>query len=157
MRRVIPLLLATFLLTVAVAPSAPAAAGATAPVSPTLAAQLASRPGGALPVFVHGTDVAAARRAVAAAGLTLVTTWNRIGVAVARGTPAQIAAVRTRNGVTYVEGDQPIRLDLSTSHQATRGAQARTGLRDAAGRAENAETKLAHAASVSRAPRTPGG
>jgi serine protease AprX len=133
MRRGIPLLLGTFLLTVAMTPSAPAVAGSTAPVSPGLAAQLAGS-AGTLPVFVHGTDVAAARRAVAAAGLTLVTTWNRIGVAVARGTPAQIAAVRTRSGVTYVEGDQPIRLDLSTSHQATRGEQARAGLRDAAGR-----------------------
>ena len=52
------------------------------PVSPALAAQLAGN-ARTLPVFVHGTNVAAARRAVADAGLTLVTTWDRIGVAVA--------------------------------------------------------------------------
>jgi len=153
MRRVIPTLLGTFLLTIAMTPSAPAVAGQAqaAPMSSTLAAQLASSAGsaglassagsaglassaGTVAVFVHGTDVAAAKGAVAAAGLTLVTTWNRIGVAVARGTPAQVSAVRTRSGVTYVEGDQPIKLDLSTSNLATRGEQARTGLRDASGR-----------------------
>jgi serine protease AprX len=36
--------------------------------------------------------------------------------------------------VTYVEGDQPIRLHLSTSHLATRGEQARAQLRDGPGR-----------------------
>jgi serine protease AprX len=133
MRRVIPLFVGTLLVTVAITPSAPAVAESAAPVSPALAAQLAGG-AGTLPVFVHGTNLAAARRAVADAGLTLVTTWDRIGVAVARGTPAQIATVRTSSGVTYVEGDQPLKLDLSTSHLATRGEEARTSLRDASGR-----------------------
>jgi serine protease AprX len=133
MRRVVPLSLSLVLLTAAVAAPAAARSAPAAPVSPALATQLASG-AGTVAVFVHGTDVTAARRAVADAGLTLVTTWNRIGVAVARGTPAQVAAVRTRTGVTYVEGDQPIKLDLSTSNVATRGEQARTGLRDAQGR-----------------------
>ena len=133
MRRTVPLLLGMLLVTVAIVPPPAAVARSAAPVSPALAAQLAGT-ARTLPVFVHGTSVAAARRAVADAGLTLVTTWDRIGVAVARGTPARIDAVRTRTGVTYVEGDQPISLDLSSSHQATRGAQARTALRDAQGR-----------------------
>ena len=133
MRRVVPSSLSLLLLTAALAAPANAATVRTAPVSPTLASQLANG-ADALAVFVHGTDIAAARRAVADAGLTLVTTWNRIGVAVARGSAAQVASVRTRTGVTYVEGDQPIKVDLSTSNQATRGEQARTGLRDAQGR-----------------------
>ena len=111
----------------------PAEAGPSAPVSPWLAARLA-QPTGTLSVFVHGTDVATARRAVTDAGLTLVTTWDRIGVAVARGTAGQVAAVRTRSGVTYVEGDQPITPLLSTSNQATRSEQTRTDLRDGLGR-----------------------
>lgn len=109
------------------------AANPLAPVSTVLASQLASITG-TIPVFVHGTGITAARTASTNAGLTVVTTWDRIGVAVARGTAAQIQAVRSQPGVTYVEGDQAIKLDLSTSHQATRGEQARTELKDAQGR-----------------------
>jgi serine protease AprX len=109
------------------------AANPLAPVATGLAAQLASLTG-TIPVFVHGTGIAAARTASTNAGLTVVTTWDGIGVAVARGTAAQIQNVRSQPGVTYVEGDQAIKLDLSTSHQATRGEQARTGLKDAQGR-----------------------
>jgi serine protease AprX len=111
-------------------PAAPAQAAA--PVSASLARAIAAG-GGAIGVFVHGTTIAAARRAVADTGLQLVTTWNKVGVAIARGTAAQIAVVRTRPGVTYVEGDQPLRLSLSTSNVATRGEQARSQLRDTQG------------------------
>jgi len=104
-----------------------------APVSAALARTLTTATG-PIPVFVHGTSIDAARQAVADTGLTLVTTWNKISVAVARGTAAQIAAVRGHAGVTYVEGDQPIRLYLSTSNVATRGEQARAQLRDGQGR-----------------------
>jgi serine protease AprX len=133
MRRVIPLSASLVLLAALLAPAMPARSESVAPVSRALAARLAGD-AGTVAVFVHATDVATARRAVADAGLTLLTTWNRIGVAVARGNAGQIAAVRTRPGVTYVEADEPIALDLSTSHAATRGGQARTGLRDAQGR-----------------------
>jgi len=89
---------------------------------------------GTTAVFVHGTTITAARQAVTDTGLQLVTTWNKVGIAVARGTAAQIAAVRTRPGVTNVEGDQPLRLYLSTSIVATRAEQARAQLHDAQGR-----------------------
>jgi len=131
MRRI---LLAVLLTAAALGPAASARASASpAPIAAPLAAQLASA-GGPVAVFVHGTDVAAAKRAVAEAGLTLVTTWDKIGVAVARGTAAQVTTVRGHAGVTYVEGDQPIKLLLSTSNVATRGEQARAQLRDAQGR-----------------------
>jgi serine protease AprX len=104
-----------------------------APVSASLSAQLATATG-QIPVFVHAATVAVARTAATRAGLDLVTTWDRIGVAVARGSTTQIEAVRREAGVTYVEGDVPIRPYLSTSHQATRGEEARTQLRDAQGR-----------------------
>jgi serine protease AprX len=104
---------------------------ALAPVSASLSSLATLN--GIIPVFVHGTDIAAARTAVADSGLTLITTWNKIGVAVARGTASQISAVRGRPNVTYVEGDQPIRLFLSTSNVATRGEQARAQLRDSQG------------------------
>jgi serine protease AprX len=134
MRRVASILLSVLLTGTSLVVSAPAqATGVLAPVSGSLVPQLATLTG-AIPVFVHGTDVAVAREAVAAAGLTLVTTWDKIGVAVARGTASQIAAVRAEPGVTYVEGDQPIRLDLSTSNTATRGTQTRDSLRDGQGR-----------------------
>jgi serine protease AprX len=96
-------------------------------------APLAPATTGTTVVFVHGNSISTAREAVADAGLTLVTTWDRIGVAVARGTPAQIASARTHEGVTKIEDDQPIQWYLSTSNTATRGSQARAELRDAAG------------------------
>jgi serine protease AprX len=138
MRRIVPLFAGTLLFVASLAPGAPAqalpsASLSSAPVSPGLAVQLAGN-AGPVAVFVHGTDVAAARRAVTDVGMTVVTTWNRIGVAVARGTPDQVAAVRNRGGVTYVEADQPIRPYLSTSNVATRGEQARAQLRDPLGR-----------------------
>lgn len=79
-------------------------------------------------VFVHADSVENATAAVASSGLTLITTWNKIAVAVASGTPAQVNAARTKPGVSYVEADQPIRLSQFTSNTATRGELARTSL-----------------------------
>src|SRR4051812_8828970 len=90
------------------------ARSSAAPLAASLAAQLAAATG-QVPVFVHAATVAAARTAVTRAGLDLVTTWDRIGVAVARGGAAQVDAVRRLPGVTYVEGDVAIRPYLSTS------------------------------------------
>lgn len=134
MPRPIPPLIAGVLAAALVAPVAPAqASNPLAPISSSLARTLATA-SGTIPVFVHGTNIGAARLAAADSGLTLITTWNKIGVAVARGTAEQIAAVRGHAGVTYVEGDQPLRLHLSTSNVATRGEQARAELRDGQGR-----------------------
>ncbi|QBR91128.1 S8 family peptidase [Nocardioides euryhalodurans] len=81
-------------------------------------------------VLVHGTDLAAADRAVRLTGMTRTMSFDRIGVVVARGTAAQVAAARTQPGVTYLEGNQPIEFSQVTSHTATRGSEAmetRTG------------------------------
>jgi subtilisin family serine protease len=113
------------------APSAPA----LAPVQGYLAQQLA-RLGAVAPttVLVHGTDIAAARAAVDATGMRLVTEFERIGVAVASGTAAQVGSVRSRPGVTYVEGNTPIEFHDQTSNTATRGAEAVQTLTGANGR-----------------------
>ena len=47
-------------------------------------------PLGKATVLVHGTDLAAAKRAVDSSGLTTSTTFDKIGVVVARGTKTQI-------------------------------------------------------------------
>ncbi|MCW3817847.1 S8 family serine peptidase [Micromonospora sp. DR5-3] len=134
MPRTTPLLIAGVLTAALVAPVAPAqASNPLVPISSSLARTLTTT-SGTIPVFVHGTSIGAARQAAADTGLTLITTWNKIGVAVARGTAEQIAAVRGHAGVTYVEGDQPLRPYLSTSNVATRGEQARAELRDGQGR-----------------------
>src|SRR5687767_1066137 len=86
--------------------------------------QLASLGTSRTTVMVHGADVTTARNAVAATGMRLVTTFDRIGVAVASGTRAQILAVALRPGVTYLEGNTPIEFTLDTSNVATRGAEA---------------------------------
>src|SRR3954454_9919882 len=112
------------------APSSPS----PAPVQGFLADQLTTL-AGATPttVLVHGTDIAAARAAVKATGMRPVTEFERIGVAVASGTRAQIQAARTRPGVTYLEGDSPISFLDETSNIATRGAEAASTLTGANG------------------------
>ena len=123
-----------------VALAAPASAGllpsgdSLAPVQPWLSSQLSTlRSASPTTVLVHGTDTAAARRAVAAAGMRPVTTFDKIGVVVATGLPAQVQAVRAQSGVTYVEGNQPIELTMATSNVATRGDEARNTLSGADG------------------------
>ena len=102
-----------------------ATADAAAEVQPWLQEQLASTPGDeALRVYVHGTTTADARDAVAATGLRLVETFDKVGVAVADGLPAQVRAVAEQDGVTYVEGDLPVVPLMNTSNVATRGAEA---------------------------------
>ncbi|MGY1770183.1 S8 family serine peptidase [Blastococcus sp. SYSU D00813] len=104
---------------------AQAAPAPLAPVQDFLADQLAGLAAAApTTVLVHGTDAAAARDAVAAAGLRPVTEFERIGVVVARGTAAQVEAVRAEPGVTYLEGNAPIEFAQETSNTATRGAEA---------------------------------
>ena len=97
------------------------AGSAPAVVDAALAAELAG--GGAtqdLLVFVHGTSLQAADDAVARAGLTRVSSWDRIGVVVAGGTSAQVRAVTREPGVTFVERDRDLSYSMETSHQATR-------------------------------------
>src|SRR3954464_7351546 len=110
------------------------AAPAPAPVQDFLAGQLGTL-AVATPttVLVHGTDLAAARAAVKATGMRPVTEFERIGVAVASGTAAQVQAARTRPGVTYLEGNSPISFFDETSNIATRGAEAASTLTGANG------------------------
>lgn len=107
-----------------------------APLSPWLAEQWpglsAVEP---TTVLVHATDVDTARSAATTSGLVVRESFDRIGVVVASGLPAQISAVRSVPGVTYVEGNQPIELFLSTSNIATRGSEARARLTGANGKA----------------------
>jgi subtilisin family serine protease len=86
-----------------------------------------------LTVFVHADDVATSRAAVLRTGLVPITTWDRIGVAVGAGTPAQILAVAAQPGVTYVEADQQLEHLMMTSHEATRGYEALETFADAEG------------------------
>lgn len=110
------------------------AADAPAPVQPYVDGQLDTLPGGELAhVMVHGTDIAAARAAVDATGMRLVTTYDKVGVAVAEATADQIESARSQPGVTYLEGNTPIEYTLETSNTATRGAEAVSALTGANG------------------------
>lgn len=80
-----------------------------------------------LMVFVHGTDIEDATRAVRATDMQLVDAFEKVGVAVATGSPAQILDVGRRPGVTFVQADQAIEFLMSTSHIATRGQEAIDG------------------------------
>ena len=110
------------------------AAPSSAPVQDFLAEQLSTL-SGVTTVMVHGTDIAAARAAVDAAGLRLVTEFERIGVAVASGTAEQIRLAGAQPGVTYLEGNTPIAFTQETSNLATRGAEAVATLTGANGSA----------------------
>jgi len=97
--------------------------------------QLASIGSAKTTVMVHSANIATSRNAVAATGMRLVTTFDRIGVAVASGTKSQILAVAAQPGVTYLEGNTPISFTLDTSNVATRGAEAVATLTGANGKA----------------------
>lgn len=110
-----------------VAPTGPAANAAPerANVSAFLAKKLSSMSTSApAAVMVHGASLTQARSAVAAAGMQRVTSFRKIGVVVATGTKSQIQAVRSQPGVTYVEGNQGIKLFQDSSNVATRGYEA---------------------------------
>jgi len=113
-------------------PAQAAPSASLAPVQDFLAGQLAGLTG-ATTVLVHGTDIAAARTAVAATGMRRVTEFERIGVVVASGTAAQVEAARSQPGVTYLEGNAPIEFLDETSNTATRGAEAASTLTGANG------------------------
>jgi serine protease AprX len=125
----------TAVVAAAVLASPAQAASSPAPVQDFLAGQLGTL-SAATPttVLVHGTGIAAARAAVTATGMRPVTEFERIGVAVASGTAAQIQRARTRPGVTYLEGNSPISFFDETSNKATRGAEAAATLTGANGR-----------------------
>lgn len=112
------------------------AGGDAAAIQPFLAKQLTSI-GSTVPatVLVHGENLKAAADAVRAAGLTKVTSFDKIGVVVAVGTKRQIAKVGAQRGVTYLEGNAPLAFTQSTSNKATRGAEAAATLLGADGSA----------------------
>ena len=105
-----------------------------APVQPYLQKVMSNATATAvLTVMVHADDIKTAKSAVSASGLTLVTTFNKIGVAVARGTQSQVTTAGHQPGVTYLEGDQPIKFFDETSNTATRGSEARDTISGANG------------------------
>ncbi|WP_299055129.1 S8 family serine peptidase [uncultured Nocardioides sp.] len=116
---------------------APAAAGQPlAEVQDFLAGELGDLAAGdRTTVLVHGTDLAAAEAAVEATGMRTATTFDAIGVVVARGTAEQVEQARTEPGVTYLEGNQPIAFTQETSNIATRGKEAAETLTGADGTA----------------------
>ncbi|MCW2618641.1 MAG: exported protein of unknown function, putative Peptidase domain [Modestobacter sp.] len=135
-RRAIGVVGGAALVAAALATTSPAAAAPSpAPVQDFLAGQLGGL-AAAVPttVLVHGTDIDAARAAVAATGMRPVTEFEQIGVAVASGTAAQVEAARGEPGVTYLEGNAPIAFTDETSDVATRGAEAAATLTGADGR-----------------------
>jgi serine protease AprX len=102
-------------------------------VQPALADALATAsPTDKLTVFVHGTDAAAAKQAVLAAGLQPLTSWDRIKTAVGVGTPLQVQSAIANAAVTYVEVDRAITFNLDSSHKATRYDLARQSFTDPA-------------------------
>ncbi len=114
------------------ASAAPALAPLSASLARTLGTAADSMP---MSVLVHGSDLAAADSAVRQAGLTEITAFRRIGVVAASGTAGQVRAARALPGVTYVEGDEPLRLFASSGTTATRSLAAQQTLTGANGTA----------------------
>ncbi|MPY80884.1 MAG: S8 family serine peptidase [Actinophytocola sp.] len=96
-----------------------------APIDPWLVDKLnAASATEDLTVLVHGTSLAAARSGASRAGLRRLGDMESIGVTIARGTPPQVTLAARQPGVTYVEGNRPIELFTTSSHDATRGDKA---------------------------------
>lgn len=134
-RKAVALTAAVLALPVLGTASAAALTNPLAPISGGLSGLLSKVSDSAkLTTMVHGTDVAAAKRAVSAEGMTLRTSFDKIGVVVASGTAAQVAEVRDQPGVTYVEHNAPIKFFASSGTKATRSAEARTTLTGADGK-----------------------
>ncbi|TKG71427.1 S8 family peptidase [Prauserella endophytica] len=131
-----PLWIAASAAVLALSGVTPAQAGQPlAPVSDTLSALLSSASGTApVTALVHGADLASAESAVRSAGLAKITSFERIGVVAASGTADQVRAVRSAQGVTYVENNDPVRMYASTGTTATRALEARETLTGADGR-----------------------
>ncbi len=113
-----------------------AVAAPAAPVQEYLVDQLAELPlSGQVTVLVHGRTLADAERAVRSSGLREMTSFDKVGVVVARGTKRQVLAAGDEPGVTYLEGNQPIEFTQYTSNTSTRGAEAWSTLTGADGSA----------------------
>lgn len=94
-------------------------------IQPFLANQLTNLSSSApATVLVHGESLAAANNAVEASGLKKISSFDKIGVVVATGTKSEVEAARTKQGVTYLEGNTPIEFSQETSNTATRGDEA---------------------------------
>jgi serine protease AprX len=105
----------------------------TPALQPMLLEHLADVTGGT-PVRVMvqaGGDLAAAKSAIRKAGLVPEVTLDRVGIAVAAGTPAQVRALESIAAVTRVDwADEPLALASNTSHQATRATAVHNGAVD---------------------------
>ena len=118
-------LLATVLVSGALATASTASAAPAAPVQDWLQQRLAAAaPTEVLRVYVHADSAADARGAAERSGLRLVEVFDKVGVAVAQGTPAQVKRAAKQRAVTYLEGDRPVVPLLDTSNEATRGEEA---------------------------------
>ncbi|KAA9165829.1 S8 family serine peptidase [Amycolatopsis acidicola] len=116
--------------------TAPAATAQSplAPVSGTLAGLLSTVTSATqLTTLVHSADVTTAEKAVKEAGLTQVTEFAKIGVVGAKGSAAQVNALRKNPGVTYVENNDQLITYGSTGTTATRSAEAQQSLTGANG------------------------
>lgn len=81
-----------------------------------------------------GGDIDAAEAAARSAGLVPETSLDRVGIAVAVGTPAQVGRLATTAGVTRVDwADEEVPLLTETSHQATRAIPVHDGAVDVDG------------------------
>ena len=110
--------------TVVTAVTTPVRAATTGPpgqLDGWLSAALAkAAPGTPMRVLVNASSLAESRAAVRSSGLDQIDEFPLIGTTVAVGTPAAIRSLTARPGVTLVEGDRPLDLNLDTSHKATR-------------------------------------
>ncbi|MGH3913720.1 MAG: S8 family serine peptidase, partial [Pseudonocardiaceae bacterium] len=104
------------------------AAPSAAPLSPLLVRDLLTSSAERMTIMVHGARLTDAQRAVDVTGMAPITTFDKIGVVVARASQDQVQAARLQPGVTYLEGNQPIVFTSATANVATRSLEARQTL-----------------------------
>ena len=84
-------------------------------------------PAGVLRVLVHAASSEQASAAAERSGLRVLTTFDKVGVAVAAGPARAVRAVTETKGVSFVEADRELTYAMETSNGATRASEARKG------------------------------
>lgn len=94
-------------------------------IEPKLQAQLdAAAPTAAVDVLVGATDVAAATTAIRDVGLVPKIKFDKVGFAATTGSAAQVRALASQPGVTYLQGNRPLATAMTTATVATRVVEA---------------------------------
>lgn len=89
----------------------------------------AAGPLGTVEALVGGTDVEAAAAALQAVGLPALLRFDKVGFVATKGSATRVRSLLAQPGVTYVQGNRPLRTTMETAPLATRVIDAESTFR----------------------------